>query len=175
MGLHMVCATGQKRREQHQSAKNQTHESCFHRYVSSLCPHTAHVGQRTLTIHSYFTINPCTCQAKFCKRLFTKSTQWTHCSPALDFSLSYHPKQMGVIWAKYPLYLSAFDKIKHSNLSLHTRKQSVQKAFQVSCATGMTQFTQCFCLNLPNPFTGNVELLSDFLQCARSAVIQTEP
>ena len=70
-----VCATGQKRREQHQSAKNQTHESCFHRYVSSLCPHTAHVGQRTLTIHSYFTINPCACQAKFCKRLFTKSTQ----------------------------------------------------------------------------------------------------
>ena len=39
----------------------------------------------------------------------------------------------------------------------------------------MPQLAQRLCLNLPDPFPGDVKFLADFLQRPGSAVIQAEP
>lgn len=45
---------------------------------------------------------------------------------------------------------------------------------QVAAAAGMTKLAQCFCLDLADPFPGDVEGLSNLLQCVCLSVVQSK-
>ena len=53
-------------------------------------------------------------------------------------------------------------------------KQLVQEALQMVRTSGMTQFTQRFCLDLPNPFPRDIKLLTHLFKRVISVHVDAE-